>query len=74
MLILSLLLLYLQHLGVEDFRLHRFLMAHFLHSAMQCRQQPAGTIAVSLVHGQAQRCVCVYVCVCVCVCVCVLRD
>lgn len=42
------------HLGVEDFRLHRFLMAHFLHSAMECRA-PAGTISVSLVQGQAQR-------------------
>eukprot|EP00055_Hartaetosiga_balthica_P006711 m.21735 g.21735 ORF g.21735 m.21735 type:complete len:538 (-) comp5382_c0_seq1:675-2288(-) len=42
------------HLGVEDFRLHRFLMAHFFHSAKQCLDDD-GIICVSLVTGQAER-------------------
>ncbi|EGD73634.1 hypothetical protein PTSG_05342 [Salpingoeca rosetta] len=42
------------HLGVEDFRLHKFLMAHFFHSAEQCLA-PNGFVSVSLVQGQAER-------------------
>ena len=42
------------HLGVEDFRLHRFLMAHFFHSAATALK-PDGFISVSLVRGQETR-------------------
>ncbi|KAJ1547545.1 hypothetical protein HK096_002451 [Nowakowskiella sp. JEL0078] len=47
------------HLGTEDFRLHRFLMAHFFHSAVavltkeSTELQPR--ILISLVEGQAER-------------------
>lgn len=42
------------HLGVEDFRLHRFLMAHFFHSAA-ASLKPGGVVCVSLVRGQESR-------------------
>ena len=50
------------HLGLENFRLHRFLMAHFLHSAKEVLRRSsrdAATmeprICVSLVQGQETR-------------------
>ena len=42
------------HLGVEDFRLHRFLMAHFFHSAHQ-RLAPGGFVSASVITGQETR-------------------
>eukprot|EP01147_Barroeca_monosierra_P004961 gene4961-8733_t len=42
------------HLGVEDFRLHKFLMAHFFHSTAACLA-PSGFVSISLVKGQAER-------------------
>ncbi|CEM39019.1 unnamed protein product [Vitrella brassicaformis CCMP3155] len=42
------------HLGKEDFRLHRFLMAHFFYSAAEALT-PGGLVCVSLVDGQAER-------------------
>ena len=42
------------HLGVEDFRLHKFLMAHFFHSVTRCLK-PSGFASVSLVQGQDER-------------------
>lgn len=42
------------HLGVEDFRLHRFLMAHFFDSVRRSLTS-SGRVTVSLVHGQAER-------------------
>jgi hypothetical protein len=39
------------HLGVEDFRLHQFLMAHFFHSAKSALKE-TGEVCVSLVSGQ----------------------
>lgn len=42
------------HLGVEDFRLHRFLMAHFFNSAAAVLH-PNGFVCLSLVEGQETR-------------------
>ncbi|KXS16806.1 hypothetical protein M427DRAFT_55147 [Gonapodya prolifera JEL478] len=42
------------HLGTEDFRLHRFLLAHFFKSAFSALK-PGGRVLVSLVHGQDAR-------------------
>jgi hypothetical protein len=42
------------HLGVEDFRLHKFLMAHFFHSAAS-RLTLGGAVLVTLVQGQETR-------------------
>jgi len=42
------------HLGVEDFRLHRFLMAHFFSAAVG-KLAANGEVVVSLVQGQAGR-------------------
>ena len=44
------------HLGTEDFRLHRFLMAHFFHSVSQVlkkedNHQHGGHVTVTLVQG-----------------------
>lgn len=44
------------HLGVESFKLHRFLMAHFFDSARAALSAaPAAAVVVSLVDGQAER-------------------
>ncbi|KAI8826223.1 uncharacterized protein EV422DRAFT_515823 [Fimicolochytrium jonesii] len=44
------------HLGTEDFRLHRFLMAHFFDSvASVLRRHPLASVCVSLVDGQETR-------------------
>ncbi|KAI8801919.1 hypothetical protein BJ742DRAFT_834958 [Cladochytrium replicatum] len=51
------------HLGTEDFRLHRFLMAHFFRSAADILKKPSSAspllpvpcICISVVHGQAER-------------------
>ncbi|TPX47582.1 hypothetical protein SeMB42_g02098 [Synchytrium endobioticum] len=42
------------HLGTEDFRLHRFLMAHFFKSCADVLA-PNGHVCVSLVSGQEER-------------------
>eukprot|EP00039_Didymoeca_costata_P016129 m.284047 g.284047 ORF g.284047 m.284047 type:complete len:370 (+) comp16339_c3_seq12:1403-2512(+) len=42
------------HLGVEDFRLHRFLMAHFFHSSAR-HLCDSGHVSVTLVEGQEER-------------------
>uniref|UniRef100_A0A0G4FQG7 C2H2-type domain-containing protein n=1 Tax=Chromera velia CCMP2878 TaxID=1169474 RepID=A0A0G4FQG7_9ALVE len=42
------------HLGIEDLRLHRFLMSHFFHSARNALAV-SGILVVSLVDGQAER-------------------
>eukprot|EP00929_Paragymnodinium_shiwhaense_P048982 TRINITY_DN24727_c0_g1_i1.p1 TRINITY_DN24727_c0_g1~~TRINITY_DN24727_c0_g1_i1.p1 ORF type:complete len:645 (-),score=122.53 TRINITY_DN24727_c0_g1_i1:191-2047(-) len=42
------------HLGTEDFRLHRFLLAHFFASA-DASLRPCGRIVLSLVEGQEKR-------------------
>ncbi|KAJ3280018.1 hypothetical protein HK104_000991 [Borealophlyctis nickersoniae] len=42
------------HLGTEDFRLHRFLMAHFFQSVADVLS-PTGCVCVSLVQGQETR-------------------
>lgn len=42
------------HLGTEDFKLHRFLLAHFFHSAKQ-DLRPGGLVVLSVVQGQAER-------------------
>eukprot|EP00123_Amoebidium_parasiticum_P008505 comp18854_c1_seq1/m.20892 comp18854_c1_seq1/g.20892 ORF comp18854_c1_seq1/g.20892 comp18854_c1_seq1/m.20892 type:complete len:467 (-) comp18854_c1_seq1:378-1778(-) len=42
------------HLGLEDFRLHRFLLAHFLNSAKGSLAE-GGAVIVSLVDGQEER-------------------
>lgn len=42
------------HLGTEDFRLHRFLLAHFF-AAAEASLSPGGRIVLSLVEGQEQR-------------------
>eukprot|EP00051_Salpingoeca_urceolata_P014207 m.180348 g.180348 ORF g.180348 m.180348 type:complete len:492 (+) comp18013_c0_seq2:137-1612(+) len=42
------------HLGVEDMRLHRFLLAHFFHS-VRGQLAEGGTVSVSLVDGQEER-------------------
>lgn len=42
------------HLGIEDFRLHRFLLAHFFRSATNALA-PGGHVIVSLVRGQETR-------------------
>jgi hypothetical protein len=44
------------HLGTEDFRLHRFLLAHFFNSAsLVMRASPQSRLCVSLVQGQETR-------------------
>jgi hypothetical protein len=44
------------HLGVESFKLHRFLMAHFFHSARaSLAASDNAAVIVSLVDGQAER-------------------
>ncbi|KAJ3157623.1 hypothetical protein HK101_001405 [Irineochytrium annulatum] len=43
------------HLGTEDFRLHRFLMAHFFRSVSEVLQPILGNVVVSLVRGQEAR-------------------
>ncbi|KAI9343569.1 hypothetical protein BDR26DRAFT_933099 [Obelidium mucronatum] len=45
------------HLGTEDFRLHRFLMAHFFNSVSSVlnNQNPSSSVVVSLVLGQEIR-------------------
>ncbi|KAJ3284212.1 hypothetical protein HDU79_008403 [Rhizoclosmatium sp. JEL0117] len=45
------------HLGTEDFRLHRFLMAHFFHSVSSVlnNSNPSSSVVVSLVSGQETR-------------------
>ncbi|KAJ3152720.1 hypothetical protein HDU86_005475 [Geranomyces michiganensis] len=48
------------HLGTEDFRLHRFLMAHFFQSvASVLSSEPGSCVCVSLVEGQETRWDCV---------------
>ncbi|KAJ3148059.1 hypothetical protein HDU89_004904 [Geranomyces variabilis] len=48
------------HLGTEDFRLHRFLMAHFFQSvASVLSSNPGSCVCVSLVEGQETRWDCV---------------
>jgi SAM-dependent methyltransferase len=42
------------HLGTEDFRLHRFLMAHFFRSVSRVLN-PSGRVVISLVQGQETR-------------------
>ncbi|KAF8820631.1 putative UPF0617 protein, partial [Cardiosporidium cionae] len=42
------------HLGIENMRLHRFLMAHFFYSSSLVLKED-GRISVSLVEGQAER-------------------
>jgi len=42
------------HLGTEDFRLHRFLLAHFFASVRDVLT-PTGTVCISLVKGQHLR-------------------
>ena len=42
------------HLGLEDFRLHRFLMAHLFDSLQQAVTSP-GRVSISLVDGQPER-------------------
>ncbi|KAJ3317819.1 hypothetical protein HDU76_001041 [Blyttiomyces sp. JEL0837] len=44
------------HLGTEDFRLHRFLMAHFCRSVAEVlRPLPTSAAVISLVQGQETR-------------------
>jgi hypothetical protein len=45
------------HLGVESFKLHRFLMAHFFDSARAslASSSPNAAVIVSLIDGQAER-------------------
>ncbi|CAJ1377439.1 unnamed protein product [Effrenium voratum] len=40
------------HLGTEDFRLHRFLLAHFFHAK---HLQPGGKVVLALLEGQETR-------------------
>jgi DNA-directed RNA polymerase subunit RPC12/RpoP len=42
------------HLGTEDCKVHRYLLLHFLHSAIS-RLKDSGCIIVSLVEGQGER-------------------
>lgn len=42
------------HLGLEDFRLHRFLMAHFFASVVRV-MAPDGFVSITLVQGQETR-------------------
>lgn len=43
------------HLGTEDFRLHRFLMAHFFNSVASVLHPETSCVCVSLVEGQEER-------------------
>lgn len=43
------------HLGLEDFRLHRLLLAHFFDSAARVLKAQHGAVAVSVVNGQEER-------------------
>ncbi|KAJ3211564.1 hypothetical protein HDU82_005602 [Entophlyctis luteolus] len=43
------------HLGTEDFRLHRFLMAHFFSSVSSVLRRGDSSVVVSLVSGQETR-------------------
>ncbi|TPX67711.1 hypothetical protein SpCBS45565_g03595 [Spizellomyces sp. 'palustris'] len=43
------------HLGTEDFRLHRFLMAHFFSSVASVLKPKHSCVCVSLVEGQETR-------------------
>lgn len=43
------------HLGLEDFRLHRLLLAHFFHSASKVLKPEHSAVLVSVVNGQEER-------------------
>lgn len=43
------------HLGLEDFRLHRLLLAHFFSSATAVLVPETGVVCVSVVNGQDTR-------------------